>query len=302
LHVAALYAGQVNQFFWEVSMVTAHIFPGRVPHTTVTHRPARVEGYSTGILDISAAGRRVLSVPSQLGCRVGCRFCVSRNTPLVRNRTASEMLQMVESCFDAEPHDGRPVELSFTGEGEPLLNWKSTTACTKAVVARYPGVFTAVRYCFSGFGAGRLLAHAQDSVLPVRLQLSLHAARQSVRDALIPRSEPLDVILAAVREHEAQFSAIELNVVLQDGVNDSDEDLRALIAWGDEGWPILLNPLLADGEERVARRTGEFAAALRAAGREVKVYSKVGALISRRGLYPLMSAKVLSSREPALYA
>jgi adenine C2-methylase RlmN of 23S rRNA A2503 and tRNA A37 len=270
---------------------------------SVVHRPVQLDGYTTGALDISVRGRRVLSIPSQLGCRIGCTFCVSRNTPLVRNLSVEEMLQMVQSCFELEPPDGRAVELSFTGEGEPLLNWKNTTACASEAVRLYPDVITALRYCFSGLGADQLLAKVSCSALPVRLQLSLHAARQSVRSSLVPRSETLDVILGALREHESRFSAIELNVVLQDGVNDSDEDLHALMEWGDPAWPVLLNPLLANGKEVVGVNTSRFAAALRDAGREVKVYSQVGSLISRKGIYPLMSASVsAASRAPTLYA
>lgn len=280
-------------------MGASRVIPDSTPYTTVVHRPAHFNGYATGALDIAVAGRRVLSIPTQLGCRVGCRFCVSRDTPLVRNLTVDEMLQMVAACFEAEPADERPVELSFTGEGEPLLNWKNTTSVTKEVVSQYPEVFRAVRYCFSGLAAMQLLPKAQDGQLPVRLQLSLHAARQVVRDSLIPRSESLDVILAALRSSDSQFAAIELNVVLQDGVNDSDADLEALMQWGDASWPILLNPLLADGQEVVASRTRHFAAVLRSAGREVKTYSKVGSLISRQGIYPLMSARSSSSRPAA---
>ncbi|MEX3983853.1 radical SAM protein [Paraburkholderia sp. EG287A] len=275
----------------------------RGSRASVTHRPAHLDGYTTGALDIAVKDRRVLSIPSQLGCRIGCTFCVSRNTPLVRNLSVDEMLEMVHSCFEAEPPDGRAVELSFTGEGEPLLNWKNTTVCAREAARRYPGVITAIRYCFSGLGANQLLARAQNSELPVRLQFSLHAARQPVRSSLVPRSESLEVILAAIRAHEALFSAIELNVVLQDGVNDRDADLQALMNWGDPRWPVLLNPLLADGKEVVAANTSRFAAALCDAGREVKVYSQVGSLISRQGIYPLMSARVSAAgRAPALYA
>ncbi|MBU9199865.1 radical SAM protein [Burkholderia multivorans] len=267
--------------------------------TSAVFRASSVAGYATGALDIAVAGRRVISIPSQLGCHVGCRFCVSKDTPLIRNLTTHEMLQMVQACFDAEPPDDRAVELSFTGEGEGLLNWKYTTACAEEAARRWSGVVTAVRYSCSGLGASKLLANVPHSHLPVRLQLSLHAARQSVRDSLIPRSESLDTILRALRQHEALFASIELNVVLQDGVNDSEEDLLALMTWGDPKWPILLNPLLADGHEIVATQTHRFAAALRAGGRDVKVFSRVGSLISRQRTYPLMSARPARAAAPA---
>jgi 23S rRNA (adenine2503-C2)-methyltransferase len=259
-----------------------------------THfREAVFSGYRTGALDILMGNRRVISVPSQLGCTVGCSFCISQNAPLVRNLSAGEMLELIRQCLTEMPPDGRPIELSFTGEGEALLNWRNTGETVRAL-GRLSTDFNAVRYCFSGLGARKLLPRVIPGELPVRLQLSLHAARQSVRDRLIPRSSPLDEIHAALLGQKNRFSAIELNVVLQDGVNDSEEDLAALIAWGDPSWPVLLNPVLGDGEERVAARTDYFETALRAAGRDVKRYSRIGARISRERIYPLMSARALS--------
>ncbi|MFM0521511.1 hypothetical protein PQR08_29210 [Caballeronia jiangsuensis] len=229
----------------------------------------------------------------------GVYFLHLEKCPLIRNLSAAEMLELIQTCFDAEPPDGRAVELSFTGEGEPLVNWRNTTACAEEAARRFPGAITSIRYCFSGIGAAQLLSRARHSHLPVRLQLSLHAARQDVRDRLIPRSAPLTDILAALRAHEGQFSAIELNVVLQEGVNDSDDDLEALMAWGDPNWPVVFNPLLADGKEVVARATARFADSLSAAERIVKVYSSIGSLISRQRVYPLMSATILSRTLPA---
>lgn len=256
----------------------------------VAFRPQLIDGYETGALDISVKNRRVLSIPTQLGCRVGCIFCVSKHAPLVRNLSVPEMLAMVATCFKAEPPDGRPVELSFTGEGEALLNWKNTSRLVDLAVEAYPEI-VAARYCFSGFGASKLLPRLPVAAVPVRLQFSLHAARQSIRDGLVPHSEPLDALAAVLQENAPRFSAVELNVALQDGVNDSEEDLRALASWGESTWPILLSPLLADGAEIIGTRTEHFAEALRASGRTVKVYSRVGSLISRQRLYPSMSAR-----------
>lgn len=259
--------------------------------TLQTHfRECVFAGYRTGALDILMGGRRVISVPSQLGCTVGCSFCVSKDAPLVRNLSAGEMLELVQQCLTEIPPDGRPIELSFTGEGEPLLNWRNAAEVVRGL-GRLSADFNAVRYCFSGLGAGKLLPRVITAELPVRLQFSLHAARQSVRDQLIPRSSPLDEIHVALLAQKNRFSAIELNVVLQDGVNDSEEDLAALIVWGDPSWPVLLNPVLGDGAKRIAARTDHFEIALRTAGRHVKRYSRIGARISWERIYPLMSAR-----------
>ncbi|MBC8739738.1 radical SAM protein [Paraburkholderia sp. UCT31] len=256
----------------------------------VRFRPVLFEGYRTGAVDIGLADRRIISVPSQLGCRVACTFCISSATRLVRNLSADEMLQLVRTCLDGAPPDDRPIELSFTGEGEPALNWRAAAQVCSAL----PDIsanFDCVRYSFSGLGAASLLGKLDGGGYPTRLQFSLHAARDSVRSALVPRTAPLADILEAMRRHQSQFSGVELNVVLQDGVNDSDEDLDALISWGDAAWPILLNPLLSDGTEKMAARTEHFREKLFAAGRVVRQYRKIAAQISREGVYPLMTAR-----------
>lgn len=182
------------------------------PAPSVQWRPAEFSGYRTGALDISLAARRIISVPTQLGCRIGCTFCVSGEGPLVRNLTSAEILHLVEEALRTTPPDGRPLELSFTGEGEPALNWRQAAAVCEAL----PGIssdFGSVRYCFSGLGADRLLGKLSGGPLPTRLQLSLHAARQHVRGGLVRNSAPpVDPRRARappgpVREHRAQRGA-----------------------------------------------------------------------------------------------
>lgn len=264
-------------------------------HCGLTHyRPLTVGGYRTGALDIRLANRRVLSIPTQLGCPVGCPFCVSGQTSLVRNLSCDEMARLVQTCLNADA-DTRPLELSFTGEGEPSLNWKQAAL----LVDRLPRLderFNSVRYSFSGLGAPQLLGKLHGGTYPMRLQFSLHSARAQLRGLLVPNSEPLSDIAVALQHFEHRFAAIELNVVLQDGVNDSDADLDALARWGSRHWPILLNPLLQDGQERVGARTQEFAHALRARGRTVHCYRHVAAAISRTGVYPLLASGPLAHR------
>jgi adenine C2-methylase RlmN of 23S rRNA A2503 and tRNA A37 len=200
------------------------------------------------------------------------------------------MLHMVRVCLDAAPADGRPIELSFTGEGEAVLNWRETLQ----VCRELPEIcsdFNSVRYCFSGIGAAALLAKLDAGTYPMRLQFSLHAARQEVRAALIPRSSPLPVIEKAIRANAHRFVRIELNVVLQNGVNDSHDDLEALCRWGDPAWAIVLNPLLQEQGATVALQTAVFESVLRGAGRKVVCYSKVGRSIRERIIYPLLSAR-----------
>jgi len=262
---------------------------GAERNPSVNFRARMFGDYESGALDISLQTRRIISIPSQLGCRVGCSFCISNTVPIVRNLTADEMLALVRDCLNAEPPDGRPIELSFTGEGEALLNWRQAKLVCEALPSISPD-FTDVRYCFSGLAAERLLPNLHAGPYPMRLQFSLHAARQELRDVLVPVSSPLGDILRALRTNAHRFSAVELNVALSDGVNDSPADLQALANWGDPAWPIVLNPLLQNGHEHVAGATNLFEEKLKASGRMVKRYQKIGASISRQKLYKHLTA------------
>ncbi len=270
------------------------------PHPSALHRPVAVCYRSldlgdgqTGVLDIQLPQRRVLSLPAQLGCPVACSFCVSKDAPLRRNLRVHELRGLVQLCADARPWAEQPLELSFTGEGEPLLNWRAIEAlCQDWPAETWP--FDSVRLCASGMGLSRLLPRVQPLRVPLRLQFSLHAARQAVRDRLVPRSEPLQVLRAALRAEQGRFRSVELNVVLQEGVNDSDEDLQALLDWADPAWLVLLNPLLAASSTREAPRAAAFEAELKRAGRTVHRYQAVATRIVEANVYPLLRSRPTS--------
>jgi adenine C2-methylase RlmN of 23S rRNA A2503 and tRNA A37 len=259
-----------------------------LPQTT--YREANISGYQTGVLDISLASRRILSVPTQLGCSVGCTFCISSSRPVIRNLTSAEILHLVNVCLQAEPPDGRPIEMSFTGEGEAVVNWRETSQVCRELPA-LSSDFNSVRYCFSGLGSDILLAKLDAGSYPMRLQFSLHAARQHVRDRLVPRSLPLHTIADAIRTNAHKFVRVELNVVLQNGINDTPEDLEALSTWGDNDWTIVLNPLLEARPLLASDKGPVFEQALRLAGRRVRRYSNVAESISKNSIYPLLTVR-----------
>lgn len=271
--------------------------PAAFPGSSVlpVFHPRVIAGYSTGVLDIDLGARRVLSVPSQLGCSVGCTFCISGNRPFVRSLSGLEILDLLETALSANPACNKPVELSFTGEGEPALNWKACAEACKLVRACYPKI-NSVRYCFSGLGAPQLLGKLEAAGLPMRLQFSLHTARQSLRNQLVPRSAGLADIHSALRKHQPRFASVDLNVVLQAGLNDTLDDVNSLLAWADPSWRIVLNPLLTQSASTLSPNASEFMASLKAAGRSVVQYRAVADRITSAAVYPLLAASALPIR------
>lgn len=162
-------------------------------------------------------GQRILSTPSQPGCPVGCRFCISDTSPKVRYLRAEETAELVHRCLSGTlAVAGAPLELSFTGEGEVALNHAQVNALVRTAHQQCWGI-TSVRHSFSGFAACRLLDKLDRETLPTRLQFSLHAARQAVRDQLVPCSDSLGAIEALLHRLSARVAGVDLNVVLQAG-------------------------------------------------------------------------------------
>ncbi|CAN7773814.1 hypothetical protein LJR290_007675 [Variovorax sp. LjRoot290] len=79
--------------------------------------------------------------------------------------------------------DDRTIELSFTGEGAPALNWRQAAAVCQAL----PGMssyFNSVRYCFSGLGADRVLAKLDGGPIPTS------RSRPGCSSRSMPRERP----------------------------------------------------------------------------------------------------------------
>lgn len=181
-----------------------------------------------------ARGRRTLCVSSQAGCALGCRFCATGKMGPGRDLTAREIADQALLAADAaRMADARLSNVVFMGMGEPLQN---TVA-----------VFDAIREMHSPKGLGisaRSIAVStagwvpgiEELVafeVPVRLALSLHAADDDTRSALMPVNNrwPIANVLAACRRYADRTGRrVFIEYLLLEGVNDSPADARRLAA------------------------------------------------------------------------
>ena len=179
-----------------------------------------------------ARGRRTLCVSSQAGCALGCRFCATGKMGPGRDLTAREIADQAWLAADAaRMADARLSNVVFMGMGEPLQNTGA--------------VFEAIREMHSPEGLGisaRSIAVStagwvpgiEELVafeVPVRLALSLHAADDDTRTALMPINNrwPIANVLAACRRYADRTGRrVFIEYLLLDGVNDSVSDARRL--------------------------------------------------------------------------
>jgi 23S rRNA (adenine2503-C2)-methyltransferase len=171
-------------------------------------------------------------VSSQVGCALACSFCATGRLGLSRNLAAWEIVEQVRIVRARLPR-GRVHGVVFQGMGEPLANLDEVLAaiavltepCALGIDAR------AITVCTAGLPVGirRLAVEAPK----VRLGLSIHTALQERRRSIMPiaRAHDIEDVLDAAAEHAKTTRLSPMwAVTLMDGVNDSDDDARAVAA------------------------------------------------------------------------
>lgn len=168
-------------------------------------------------------------ISSQVGCRMGCRFCASTLDGLERNLTAAEMLEQV---YRIEQLTGERVShIVIMGSGEPFDNYDQVVRFLR-LISHERGLHISLRnITVSTCGIVPGICRFAGEGLPVTLALSLHAPNDQVRKTLMPvaGSYPLKEVLAACREYfEATGRRVTYEYSLVKGVNDNPGEARAL--------------------------------------------------------------------------
>jgi 23S rRNA (adenine2503-C2)-methyltransferase len=180
--------------------------------------------------------RKTLCVSSQVGCAMGCTFCMTGAMGLSRNLTAGEIVDQVHRANRrlvelGEGPEPRPLtNLVFMGMGEPLHNDQQLRAALALLLDEDGPNFSHRHVTVSTSGlvpAMRRLAEETQ----VKLAVSLNATTDAQRDALMPvnRRWPIGELLAACRTLPMrQGRRITFEYVLLGGLNDTDEDAERL--------------------------------------------------------------------------
>jgi 23S rRNA (adenine2503-C2)-methyltransferase len=171
-------------------------------------------------------------VSSQVGCALGCAFCATGKLGLARNLEAWEIVEQVR-VVRARLTRGRVHGVVFQGMGEPLANLDAVLAAI--AVFSEPSALgidaRAITVCTAGLPSGirKLAEHAPR----VRLGLSIHSAVPERRQSIMPiaKAHALADVIAACADHARTTGLSPMwAITLLDGVNDSDDDARALAA------------------------------------------------------------------------
>src|SRR6185503_11787298 len=201
-----------------------------------------VDGTRKFVLEL-ADGRRIEAVfipdtPSmtfcistQVGCAMGCGFCLTGKMGLVRNLTAGEIAGQVRVLAVATGMLDHPFNIVLMGMGEPLHNYDETMKALRMLHDEHGLAVSPRRVTLSTVGIVPALQRLAHEPLMPNLAVSLHATTDEQRSELVPpnRKYPLADILEACRRFPLKKrSRITFEYVLLAGVNDSPEDARRL--------------------------------------------------------------------------
>lgn len=224
-----------------------------------------------------------LCISTQVGCKMGCRFCASTIAGWVRNLAPSEMLLQI---YESERDSGRTVNsIVLMGIGEPLDNFDSVVKFLRILNSEGSGM--SLRHLsLSTCGVVDGIYRLAELKLGVTLSISLHAATDEKWSAIMPinnRYNLAELIRACDNYFAATGRRISFEYSLIEGVNDTDESADELISLlGGKNCHVNLIPIneIKEREFKKSRYVELFQKKLLGAGINAMIRRTLGADIN----------------------
>lgn len=168
-------------------------------------------------------------ISSQVGCRMGCRFCASTIGGLVRNLEPSEMLRQI---YEIQKKSGERVSnIVVMGTGEPLDNYDNLLKFIRMISDEHGLNISQRNITVSTCGIVPKIMELAGEHLQITLALSLHGSTQEKRQGLMPianKYELSEVLHACDYYFQETGRRMTFEYSLIAGVNDTQEDIREL--------------------------------------------------------------------------
>ena len=184
-------------------------------------------GHFVEAVYIPDADRATLCISSQVGCKMGCVFCMTGRQHYTASLTAGEILNQILSL----PEKKSLTNVVFMGMGEPLDNLKNVLAVQEVMTSAWGFGWSPKRITISTVGLRRELKQLIEGC-ECHIAVSLHAPTPEKRRELIPAekafsmTEMLEVLRRYDFSHQRRLS---FEYTMFDGVNDSVDDARLLV-------------------------------------------------------------------------
>lgn len=183
-------------------------------------------------------GRNTVCVSSQVGCPVGCAFCLTGKKGFSRNLAWDEIVAQV--LFFERKLKGNVTNVVFMGMGEPFLNYEEVIKAAHFINKKDTFNIGARRISISTVGIPEKIERFGQDPLQANLAFSLHAPNDNLRSSLIPinKKYPLKEVFESLRTYlEKKNRKIMVEYVLIKDVNDSLKEAEELVLLLKENLP-----------------------------------------------------------------
>ena len=183
---------------------------------------------------IPTATRTTACVSSQVGCSLDCKFCATAKIKRMRNLNMDEIYDQVKAMDQqSRYYYGRPLSnIVFMGMGEPLMNYKNMIASIEKITQPDGLAISPSRITVSTSGIPKMIIKMADDGVKFSLAVSLHSARQSVREQLMPFAKkfPLNELVTSIQYwYEKTSKPVTYEYIVWKKINDKKEDIDALV-------------------------------------------------------------------------
>ncbi|NGX14808.1 23S rRNA (adenine(2503)-C(2))-methyltransferase RlmN [Wenzhouxiangella sp. XN24] len=184
---------------------------------------------------IPEPARGTLCISSQVGCAMDCSFCATGKQGFNRNLSAADIVGQVwlanRELGYRQDGDRIITNVVFMGMGEPLANYRQVLPAIRVLIDDFGFNISRRRVTVSTSGLVPQIDRLAEDC-NVALAVSLHAADDALRDALVPinRRHPIEELLEACWRYAERGAGrhITFEYVMLDGVNDGEADMRRL--------------------------------------------------------------------------
>ncbi|HEV2029177.1 MAG TPA: 23S rRNA (adenine(2503)-C(2))-methyltransferase RlmN [Candidatus Dormibacteraeota bacterium] len=189
-------------------------------------------GHSVEAVVMRYADRSTLCISSQAGCPIGCPFCATGKFPFGRNLKAHEIVEQAVDAVRLLAAEARRLShVVFMGMGEPMANYQAVIESVRRMSDPELLGISPRRIVVSTSGLIPRIEQLAEERLPVTLAISLHAARDELRDVLVPinRKYPVSELVDAAQGYATKTGRrVSYEWVLLAEVNDTERDAKEL--------------------------------------------------------------------------
>lgn len=171
-----------------------------------------------------------LCISSQVGCRMGCKFCASTGIPFARNLSSGEIVEQILAVQREESI--RVSNIVFMGIGEPLDNYENVIHAIRILNSSKGLQIGARHISISTSGLVPKIYQLAEENIPCTLSISLHSTNNEKRDELMPinRKYPIEQLIEACQYYINKTNRrISFEYALLKSKNDNLEDAKELI-------------------------------------------------------------------------